>query len=175
MGEEKKLIKRARKGDKMALLNLIMREKDEFYRLSYSYMKNENDAMNSLQDMMVKLYENITSLKDDGKFYTWSKTILVNTCKDELMRNKRLIPMDDVDKLDKVVEEDKDSKLMVEDMLAKLSPKHREVIQLSYLLGYDYKTISEILAIPLGTVKSRINTGMNLLKDSIREDEDYDR
>ncbi|HLR35199.1 MAG TPA: sigma factor-like helix-turn-helix DNA-binding protein [Tissierellales bacterium] len=52
-----------------------------------------------------------------------------------------------------------------------LSSKHQEVIRLRYLLDLDYKTIGEILKIPLGTVKSRINAAMRNLKRIYGEDD----
>lgn len=58
-----KQVKKAKKGDKEALLQLIMAEKDAYYRLAYSYMKNEADAMDALEDMIVKLYEQIGQVK----------------------------------------------------------------------------------------------------------------
>lgn len=167
------LIKKAKKGDKDALLKLIMKEKDDFYRLSYSYMKNEVDAMNSLQDMIVKVYENIDKLKDNSKFYSWSKTILVNICKDSLAKNKKIISIDNYREFG--FDEDKDSKLLVEELLNKIEDIYSEVIRLRYLLDYDYEKISEILNIPLGTVKSRLHNGMSKLENIVKEEEYYVR
>ncbi len=167
------LIKKAKKGDKDALLKLIMKEKDDFYRLSYSYMKNEVDAMNSLQDMIVKVYENIDKLKDNSKFYSWSKTILVNVCKDSLVKNKKIISIDNY--IETGFDEDKDSKLLVEELLNKIEDIYSEVIRLRYLLDYDYEKISEILNIPLGTVKSRLHNGMSKLENIVKEEEYYVR
>lgn len=170
---EKILIKKAKKGNKEALLKLIMNEKDDFYRLSYSYMKNEADAMNSLQDMIVKVYENIGNLKDDSKFYSWSKTILVNICKDSLEKKKKIIPMESY--IEESFQEDKDSKILVEELLNKIDIIYSEVIKLRYILDYDYEKISEILSIPIGTVKSRLHNGMKKLEDIVKEDESYVR
>lgn len=61
--EIKSLIKRAKKGDKEALLQLVMNQKNDYYKLAYIYMKNEEDALDVIQDMIVILYENIHKLK----------------------------------------------------------------------------------------------------------------
>lgn len=167
------LIRKAKKGDKDALLNLVMEEKDDLYRLAYSYMKNEADAMNSLQDMIVKLYENIGNLKDTSKFYSWSKTILVNLCKDDLKKRKRVILIDDMEYMDDPRLEDKDSSLIVGEILNSLDLIYREVINLHYILGYDYESIGEILGIPLGTVKSRIHNGKKKLEKILKEGDGY--
>lgn len=166
--ETKLLIKRAKKGDKEALIELIMDKKDEYYKLAYVYMKNKEDSLDALQDMIVILYENIYKLKKDQSFYSWSKTILVNCCKKMLKRNKKTISFENVDTYsqgDNENYEDKEAKIVLDMYLSKLNPIHAEVIRLKYLLDLDYESISEILDIPVGTVKSRISNGMKLLKE----------
>lgn len=74
-------VKKAKKGNKEALLHLIMSEKDVYYRLAFSYMGNAHDAMDAMDEMIVTLYEKIGQLKKEEAFYSWSKTILVNGCK----------------------------------------------------------------------------------------------
>lgn len=90
-------VKKAKKGDKEALLQLILAEKEAYYRLAFSYMRNEADAMDVLEEMIVRLYERIGQLKKEESFYTWSKTILVNQCKRSLKRNNKVIPLGDPD------------------------------------------------------------------------------
>nr|WP_316244830.1 RNA polymerase sigma factor [Paenibacillus senegalensis] len=82
-------VKKAKKGDKEALLQLILAQKEAYYRLAYSYMRNEADAMDVLEEMIVRLYERIGHLKKEESFYTWSKTILVNQCKRSLKKTTR--------------------------------------------------------------------------------------
>ena len=78
--DTKLLIKRAKNGDKEALLELVMSQQTEYYKLAYVYMKDKDQALDALQDMIVILYENISKLKKEESFYSWSKTILVNLC-----------------------------------------------------------------------------------------------
>ncbi len=79
-------VKKARNGDKEALLSLIMKEKDNYYKLAYIYMKNEHDALDILQEMIIVLYKEIPKLRKLNSFYSWSKKILVNLCKKELSK-----------------------------------------------------------------------------------------
>ncbi len=162
------LVKKAKNGDKEALLGLIMDKKADFYKLAFVYMKNEEDAMDALQDMIVILYENISSLKKNESFYSWSKTILVNTCKTKLKKNKKIIFIEEIK--EEVAEdyfENPVDKFVLDKYLSTLSLKHQEVIKLRYYLDYDYETISKVLKIPLGTVKSRLNAGMKILKEAL--------
>lgn len=59
-------IKRAMAGDKDALVSLIMKQKNDYYRLAYVYMKNQEDALDALEDMILILYQRIGSLKKRG-------------------------------------------------------------------------------------------------------------
>lgn len=163
--ETKQLVKYAQTGDKEALVKLVMNKQTEYYKLAYVYMKNKEDALDILQDMILLLYENISKLKDESAFYSWSKTILVNVCKKKLKKNRNTISIEDIK--EQAVEDygKNEDKIVLEKYLLKLSEKHQEVIRLKYFLDLDYESISQILKIPLGTVKSRLNAGMNHLKE----------
>ena len=161
------LIKKAKDGDKEALLQLIMVQKKDFYKLAYLYMKNENDALDAMQDMIAILYEKIHKLKKNELFYSWSKTILVNCCKHQLQKSKKIIYLDNLK--EESYEEDfhkKDDQVVLEKHLSNLKEKYQEVIKLHYFLDLDNETIARIINIPVGTVKSRIFNGIKKLRES---------
>ena len=166
--EEKLLIKHAKKGNKESLLKLVMAQEMDYYKLAYVYMKNPEDSMDAMQDMIVILYENISKLKKDSSFYSWSKTILVNLCKKRLKERQKIVSLDDIkeESIDHIYDSFEDS-VVLEKYLSELSDEHREVIKLKYYLDLDYNSISELLKIPLGTVKSRLSIGMKRLKESM--------
>lgn len=162
------LVKKAKAGDKNALVQLIMSKKQDYYKLAYVYMKNSEDAMDAMEDMILKLYENIHRLKNEKAFNSWSKTILVNCCKNLLKKKKKIILLENVK--EEIYEEDfhnKEQGIILEEHLSKLNEKHREVIKLRYYLDMDYKTIAETVKVPVGTVKSRISNGLKKLKESL--------
>lgn len=170
--EDIRLVESAKKGDKEALIKLIMDKKQDYYKLAYVYMKNEEDALDAMEDMIVILYENIHWLKKAEAFYSWSKTILVNCCKNSLRKTKRIIPLEKVkEEAEEEMIEQKNQEIMVEKYMSELNEKHQEVIKLRYFLDLDYKTISHILKVPIGTVKSRISIGLRRLKESIGGEE----
>jgi RNA polymerase sigma factor (sigma-70 family) len=163
--EEKLLIKQAKRGNKESLLELVMAQDRDYYKLAYVYMKNSEDSMDAMQDMIVILYENISKLRKESPFYSWSKTILVNLCKKKLKEKGNIISLDHIEEefIDGIYDNSEDS-LLLENYLYKLSEEHREIIKLKYYLDLEYESISEILKIPLGTVKSRLSIGMKKLK-----------
>ncbi|HHX59685.1 MAG TPA: sigma-70 family RNA polymerase sigma factor [Epulopiscium sp.] len=162
--EDKLLIKKAKRGDKEALLSLVMNQNTDYYKLAYSYMKNKDDTLDAMQDMIVILYEKIYTLKKSKAFYSWSKTILVNCCKKILRNQKKLVSIDDIKDASYEMNMGFEEKLVLESYLAKLNPIHEEVIRLKYILDLDYNAIANLLEIPLGTVKSRMHTAMTALK-----------
>lgn len=165
------LVKKAKDGDKDALVELIMAQKKDYYKLAFIYMKNKEDALDAMEDMIVILYENIHRLKDEGAFYRWSKTILSNCCKRLLRDKKRVVPLAEIkEDASEVGYGQKDNQIMLDQYLSSLSDKHQEIIKLRYILDLDYQSISDLLKIPLGTVKSRIYTALAHLKKNFGGD-----
>lgn len=169
--EVEELVKRAKLGDKEPLIKLIMLRRQEYYRLAYVYVGNKEDALDALEDMIVIIYENISKLKKNEAFGTWSKTILVNCCKKILRKTKKIVSIETIEEA--ASEEgiaQKDNQILLEKHLAKLNEKHQEVIRLRYFLDLEYQAIADILNIPLGTVKSRLTYGLERLKESFGGD-----
>lgn len=165
------LVKQAKKGNKDALVKLIMAQKHEYYKLAHVYVKNKDDALDAMEDMIVILYENIYKLKKEEVFYSWSKTILVNCCKKILKDKRKIVSIDNIEEKSYEGElKQKEDQILLEEHLGKLKESHREIIKLRYFLDLDYQSIANLLDIPLGTVKSRISIGMEKLKESLGGD-----
>jgi RNA polymerase sigma factor (sigma-70 family) len=158
-------VDKAKQGDQEALLQLIMAKRDEYYRLAYVYLKNQEDALDALEDMIVIIYEKLGGLKKSQSFYSWSKVILVNCCKRIIKNRRKVVYLDVLPEIaDDGLIKNKQHGLEVEEYLQKLNPKHQEVLRLRYLADLEYDTIAQILKIPLGTVKSRISLGLRKLQ-----------
>ncbi|MGG4191988.1 RNA polymerase sigma-70 factor, ECF subfamily [Paenibacillus sp. cl6col] len=176
------LVKQAKKGNKEALLQLIMADKDAYYRLAYTYMGNEHDAMDAMEDMIVALYEKIEQLQNSEAFYSWSKTILVNRCKTLLRKKDRFVPLEDEQEpslnafTDNNPYRETESEMDMQVLLSHLNAQQREAIELRYVHDLPYQTIADMTGAPLGTIKSRISQGMQKLKLMIGGDRyDNDR
>lgn len=163
-------VKKAIKGDKEALLNLIMKEKDNYYKLAYFYMKNQHDALDILQEMIIVLYKEIPKLKKVNLFYIWSKKILVNLCKKELTKKNKFEEINDTISLEEKGFKETENKIYLKALIESLNENQKEVIKLKFYLDYSYDEIAKVLDIPLGTVKSRINKGINKIRKNIGGD-----
>lgn len=176
----KDLVARARDGDKEALIQLVMGSKDDYYRLAYVYLQNKEDALDALQDMIIILFEHLGQLNRPEAFYSWSKTILVNCCKKMLKKKGSLTLQDDPGDAESKAflkdnymvseSESYNSKIDILQALDKLNPNQQEAIKLRYFLDWDYTSIAQATAVPLGTVKSRISTGLDKLKELLGGD-----
>ncbi|AZK48473.1 sigma-70 family RNA polymerase sigma factor [Paenibacillus lentus] len=168
-------VKKAKRGNKEALLQLILAEKDQYYRLALTYMGNSHDAMDAMEEMIVRLYENISQLNKEEAFYSWSKTILVNCCKAMLRKKAQLMLMEDVSMHDELIAgqdsppsdpyRHSDQQIDIQKLLLHLNEQQQEAIQLKYWHDLDYQTIAEITNVPIGTVKSRIFQGLKKLRE----------
>ncbi len=177
-----RLVKQAQKGNKEALLQLIIADQDAYYRLAYSYMRNEHDAMDAMEDMIVTLYEKLDQLQKGEAFYSWSKTILVNRCKTMLLKKERFVPLDGEQEvsLDALMDDNpyrnSVSEMDMQELLSHLNARQREAIELRYVHDLPYQTIADMTGAPIGTIKSRISQGIRRLKAKIGGDRyDNDR
>ena len=149
---------------------LVIAQTDTMYRISMSMLKNEHDAEDAVHDAILTAYQNRKKLRHEEYFGTWLIRILINRCNRILKQRKRSInigePLPDIAARDNPY-------LSVEigDLIDSLPEKIRLTIILYYVEDYSVKEIKDILRIPEGTVKSRLNKGRNLLKTYLEDDD----
>ena len=167
-------VKQAQKGNKEALLQLILAEKDAYYRLALSYTGDEHEAVDALEEMIVVLYEKIGQLKKADSFYSWSKTILANHCRAALRKRNKLVLVDewDSDKAAKPVHsgtsdpyEQQEQRMDIRRSLERIHPDQKEAIELKYFHDMDYESIAKITSVSVGTAKSRVFNGLRKLRE----------
>lgn len=172
------LVKLAKQGDKEALLQLIIGKKDEYYRLALVYTGNSHDAMDAMEDMIITLYEKIDQLKKEEAFYSWSKTILVNACKQMHRKGNKVILVDDWSehiKEDAFKNENPyincEQQMDLKELFNHVNEQQKEAIQLKYFHDLDYQTIATMTKVSVGTVKSRIFQGLKKLREQLGGDQ----
>lgn len=167
-----KLLKKAKRGNKEALLQLVMLQQHDYYRLAYTYVENEHDAMDALENMIVIVYEKINQLKDVEAFYSWSKTILVNECRTMLKKKSRVLFIEEEELLEQPFNpiEAIEQQLEIDYYLTILTPVHREALQLKYLLDYDYETIAQLTNVSVNTAKTRVFYALKKLRTHFGEE-----
>lgn len=169
------LISRARGGDREAFGALVEQYRDNVYRLAYRMCGNAYDADEAAQEAFVAAWRALPNFRGDAKFSTWLYRLTTNAAIDVMRREKRhqtvgdgemMELADDADSPQETVERTEQQEA-VQKALSTLSEEYREVLLLRYMEELDYAEIAEVLQLPSGTVKSRINRAKAALKTAL--------
>ena len=169
------LISRARGGDREAFGALVEQYRDNVYRLAYRMCGNAYDADEAAQEAFVAAWRALPNFRGDAKFSTWLYRLTTNAAIDVMRREKRhkaagdgemVEVADDTDSPQETVERTEQQEA-VQKALSTLSEEYREVLLLRYMEELDYAEIAEVLQLPSGTVKSRINRAKAALKTAL--------
>ncbi len=155
------------KGDEQAFYHLVSSHRRSLYGIAYSYMHNEADALDILQETTYRGWSKCHKLSHPEAFIPWLIRILINCCMDELKRRKRNVPLLERHMIGKVSEMVHDDKLDLERALDRLKPNYRHVLILKY---YDDMTLSEIARVlqkSEGTIKTWLHQGLKQIRIKI--------
>ncbi len=175
------LVRAVRQGDKQAFNRLVLLYQNRIYNLALNYVKNDEEAKDLAQDVFVTAYKALDKLRDDTKFGAWLYQIGLNHCRNRYKRLKRRGYFtnksldDDNSPLQLAGGETPEKELeqqriirLVRDTIATMNAAEKEIIMLRDLQGLPYDEISEILDIPLGTVKSKLSRARTSLKNKLK-------
>ncbi len=162
--DNKILVKKVKSGDLESLMHWVMEGKDKFYKIAWSYVYNHQDIEDIFQNTIIKVHEKINTLKDIELFETWFISILINECRQCLRNRRKQFLQEDIEIHDYHMDEYNFFK-----EINFIDEVFREVIILKYIVGCSQKEISNVLDIPIGTVKSRIYRGLRELKSLLKE------
>lgn len=153
------------------IINYIIANKEKYYRLAYSYVKNKEDALDIVQDAIVKALRYQHTLKDTLYVHTWFCKIIINTCKTYLQKQNRYIDLED-DTLAYYEEPTYDyyKSLELEEALDHLSYKEKTIILLRYYNGLELKEIAHIMDQNLSTIKSTLYRALKKLRPLLEND-----
>ncbi|MEH7223305.1 sigma-70 family RNA polymerase sigma factor [Bacillus sp. JJ1566] len=149
---------------------LIKKEQEKLYRVAYSYVKNEQDALDIVQDAIIKGFKSFDRLKEIGYFSTWITRILINTAIDHIRKSKNIIPLE-MDWFDPG-RNDENKTVMAMDIelvFEQLKPHQKSLLLLRFYYGYSINEISEILDKPEGTIKSQLHRTLQLVKEKLED------
>lgn len=162
--DNKRLVNKIKKGQLQFLVQWIDGNKDKLYKISWSYLYNHADIEDVFQDTLIKVYENINTLKNANYFESWYISILINECRKKLRHRKKEVLKESIDYDEYYIDE-----YNFFQELNSIDEIYKEAIVLKYISGYTQEEIANILDIPLGTVKSRIYRGLKSLRRLIKE------
>lgn len=172
MMDEQLLIRQVQNGDSAAFNQLVEKWHTRIYRFAYRFFADEDEASEITQKTFIKIYQNVASLDDPGKFSPWIYRIANNLCLDELKRAGRRkstsleswLEQTGGAESDTIAPDDRLQKkelgAIIQKALLTLPDEQRTVIILKEYEGLKFREIAEILEEPESTVKSRLYYGL---------------
>lgn len=173
-------------GSQEAFATLVDRYKNRLQNVIYRYIRDFQRSEDLAQEAFVRVYLHRERYRKTGKFSTWIFTIAVNLAKNEIRRKVRLRDVLSLEQLmevmgssepalkdesqpasDRQVERGQTSEVVAR-AIARLPEVYREALILRDIEGLAYEEIAEILDVPGGTVRSRINRARLMLKDKLQ-------
>ena len=177
------LVRRAKNGDYRAFDLLVLKYQSRVIATVFKYVKEKQLAEDIAQEAFIKSYKSLDSFREESSFYTWVYRIAVNTAKNYIVSSKRReeIIMTDLSEDNNYYPEKPDidspqdilnaSELrdLIFATLSSLGEETRTALSLREFDGLSYEQIAEISNCPVGTVRSRIFRGREMIEEKVRK------
>jgi RNA polymerase sigma-70 factor, ECF subfamily len=169
--DDTKLIERCVHGDREAFEALLVEYEKPVFNAAFRMLNNRDDARDVTQTVFLKVFENFAQFDPSRRFFSWIYRITLNESINWLGKENRLEPLlyetaDDGKGPDEELESARLSS-KVQAALMSISTDYRSVVILKHFMGCSYVEISDILDVPEKTVKSRLYTARQQLKDAL--------
>lgn len=172
--EELHLVKKAIKGNPKAYGNLIHYYQDYLYKTAFLYVKNEDSALDIVQESILKGYESIRKLKNPQYFKTWITKILINHSLTTLKKRDSFIPVEAIENISSsYLQPMLEEKLDLYDAIDNLPQLYKTIIILKYFNDLKINEISSLTNLPEGSVKAYLYRAKQELKQYLEEDYIY--
>ncbi len=181
---ERELIARARRGDSQAFEELLLPHQSHLYGLCLRMLGNGEDALDAVQETMIRAYTRLGSFRQQAKFSTWLYRVGSNVCLDMLRSRKRrnASSMEELTEAgvilpDEGAEGPEERSLRLEQRrvvlraLQQLAPRYRLILILREVQGFSYEEIAAITHCALGTVKSQLFRARKELQAHLKQSE----
>ena len=163
------LMEQCIKGDRQAFETLLIRYEKPVYNAAYRMLHSRDDARDVTQTVFLKVYENLDHYDPKYRFFSWIYRITLNESVNFLKKSSRLEPLENETASQTQGPEQQASSDEISEgvqaALMTIKPEQRSIVVMKHFLGCSYTEISEILDVPEKTVKSRLYTARQLLKE----------
>ncbi len=164
-----KLLSLGTKKKEKEVKKYIVDNKESLYRFAYTYVRNEDDALDIVHDAICKSLTNVDSLKDINSIKPWIYKIVANTAIDYIRKNSKYVIGSDDLNLEESAEYDTYEDIDLQRALDVLPEKYKDVIVLRYFEDMKISDIAKILDEKESTIKTRLYKALSKLKISITE------
>lgn len=170
------IIEHIKEGSEPHFEMLVNKYKNYIFKIAYGILGNRKDSEDVVQETFINAYYSISTLKDPSMLKMWVSKIATNFAFKFYNANKKMMYIEISDVAESFTDEGLtpeervmkfDEQVAVYKALETLSFDYRTILVLRDVQGFSYNEIAEILNIPLGTVKSRINEARNQLRKKL--------
>jgi RNA polymerase sigma-70 factor (ECF subfamily) len=182
--DEAALIRRARDGDSAAMNGLVEAHYKQAYNLAYHLSGNYDEANDIAQEAFIRVFNSLTHFRGEANFSTWLYRIVTNVFLDERKKQKvrahssleEYLELEDNTVTRQIEDpspgheqlvEQSERNTVVGDAVRALPEIQRSMIAMYHFQSLSYEEIAEVLNLPIGTVKSRLNRARLALKNKL--------
>lgn len=151
------------------LVAYILENQNRFYRLAYSYTKNQEDALDAVQNAVCKALEAFESIRNPRAIKTWFYRILIHESLHILQKRKKEAASAGLEDANMVYHEKAYDQEPVEAELDRLEPEVQQIIRLRFFEEMSLKEISGITGYNVNTVKTKLYRGLKQLRQGMEE------
>ena len=151
----------------------IVENKESLYRFAYSYVRNEDDALDIVHDSIWKSLISISTLKNIDNIKSWIYQIVSNCAIDYIRKNKKYVAISDDIEESSAIGYDTYEDIDLQEALERLPEKYRIVIIIRYFEDMKIGDIAQILNENENTIKTRLYNGLSKLKIELIEEEEW--
>ncbi len=166
------LVKKAMRGNPKAFGELVRQEQEYLYRMAFLYTHQEEDALDAVQESVLKAYQSLKTLREPSYFKTWLTRIVINTATDICRKRRPAEDLESIGELPAAETLSVEARMDLYDALERLPEKYRDVVKLKYFDGLTIREIAEITEQAEGTVSSQLTRAIRLLRSDLTEREE---
>lgn len=167
-----KLLSSNKKIKEKKVKDYIVNNQENFYKVAYSYVKNQDDALDIVHDSICKALSKLDSLKDEESIKPWFYKILINSSIDYIRKNSKYVTLGEELLFEEYNSNDTYTDIDLQRALEKLPEEYRVIIVLRYFEDMKIDEIANVLSQNTNTIKTKLYTGLRRLKIKIKT-EDY--
>ena len=174
------LVAASKNGDQEAFAQLVQRYQRLVFNLVYRMLQQYDETTEITQETFLAAWQGLPSFRGDARFPTWLYRIAYNCSLKQLELRKRdralQVALEAKNSLENVNDEQRenaeldarDRQILIQEHLSHLPAKYRIVLILRHLQDMTYEEMSEILTVPIGTIKTHLFRARNLLKERLQ-------
>lgn len=177
MEEERQWIEEVLAGNKQAYAQIINKYKNQLYATILRMTKNPQDAQDLVQEAFIKVYHQLEKFEGKGTFSSWIYRVAINHCMDEFRKKRYKMQQLEISE-DQVMNPNhpeviflkKEKNRQLERLIGTLPEEERIIILLRYVNELSYSEISDLVEIPVSSVRNKLHRAKKKLRETIKRD-----